>query len=227
MISVITGLVVWWPRNGKWAKALTIKRKASAERRNFDLHKTFGFYSAGILLVILFTGVYMNLPDYVTPLIELFSPAPGWPEDVSSAEPESEQLPLTAGQALAISERMFADGELMGIALPQSPEEPYVIRRRGPDEVTETYPHRQIWIDQYSGEVLAINDPHAYTAGQKFVEWQYPLHCGEAFGLAGRILVLLSGLVPALLYVTGIIRWLQKRRAAARKKDRQGLVSPL
>lgn len=82
--------------------------------------------------------------------------------------------------------------------------------------VTKAYPHRQIWIDQYSGAVLAINDLHRYTAGQKFVEWQYPLHSGEAFGLPGRILVLLSGLVCPVLYGTGIFLWWRRRRATTR-----------
>lgn len=57
MISVLTGLYLWWPLTGKWWQALTIKRYASPERLNFDLHKTFGFYSALVLLVLLFTGI--------------------------------------------------------------------------------------------------------------------------------------------------------------------------
>lgn len=220
LVSVVTGIIVWWPRNGKWGKALSIKRRASAERLNFDIHKTSGIYSAVILLVILFSGVYMNLPEYVTPIIELFSPAPDWPEDVVSGQPADDAEPITAAEAIARSEQVFNDGELMGLALPQSPEDSFLIRRRAPDEVTHTYPHRQVWIDQYSGEALAVNDPHTYSAGQKFVEWQYPLHSGEAFGLTGRLIVLASGLVPSVLYVTGFIRWLQKRRAASSKRGR-------
>lgn len=71
MISVLTGLYLWWPPPGKWRQALTIKPQASAERRNFDLHKTFGSYWALVLLVLLFTGIYTNLPQYVKPLVEL------------------------------------------------------------------------------------------------------------------------------------------------------------
>jgi uncharacterized iron-regulated membrane protein len=41
MFSVLTGLIVWWPLTGQWRKALTIKRRASGERFNHDLHKTF------------------------------------------------------------------------------------------------------------------------------------------------------------------------------------------
>ena len=52
MISVLTGLIVWWPLTGRWRQALTVKRKASAERLHYDLHKTAGFYSALVLSLI-------------------------------------------------------------------------------------------------------------------------------------------------------------------------------
>jgi uncharacterized iron-regulated membrane protein len=220
IFSVLTGLIVWWPLTGKWGQALTIKRRASAERFNHDLHKTCGFYTAVVLLVILFSGVYMNLPPYVTALVEIFSPAPGWPEGQKST-PLAGHVPLTPGQAVAITDGLFPDGELMGVGLPDGPDGVYLIRKRAPDEITEAYPHRQVWIDQYSGRVLVVNDPHTYTAGQKFLEWQYPLHSGEAFGLPGRILILVVGLACPVLYVTGFIRWLQKRRSR-RQRQRWG-----
>ena len=68
-------------------------------------------------------------------------------------------------------------------------------------------------VDQYSGKILYIQDPHRFTAGEKFLEWQYPLHCGEAFGNTGRALIMVLGLVPLTLYVTGFLRWRQKQRA--------------
>ena len=73
-ISVLTGLILWWPLTGKWRQALTIKRRASIERFNHDLHKTVGFYSALVLLAVFLSGVSMNLPEQFTWLVERFSP---------------------------------------------------------------------------------------------------------------------------------------------------------
>jgi len=42
---------------------------------------------------------------------------------------------------------------------------------------------------------------------------QWPLHNGQAFGMTGRILVFLSGLACPVLFVTGVMRRRQKRRA--------------
>jgi uncharacterized iron-regulated membrane protein len=54
IISVLTGVIVWYPLTGQWRKAFTLKLKASAERFNFDLHKTSGIYSTLILIPVLF-----------------------------------------------------------------------------------------------------------------------------------------------------------------------------
>ncbi|MEI6069152.1 MAG: PepSY-associated TM helix domain-containing protein, partial [Methylococcaceae bacterium] len=74
LFSVLTGLILWWPSPGKLKKALTIKRNASSARLNFDLHKTFGFYSTIILLFLILSGVYLIFPDYGRGLVSVFSP---------------------------------------------------------------------------------------------------------------------------------------------------------
>lgn len=51
------------------------------------------------------------------------------------------------------------------------------------------------------------------------LEWQQPLHTGEAFGLTGRILVCITGAVATLGIVTGLLSWLSRLR---RRPPRRG-----
>ncbi|NOT57410.1 MAG: hypothetical protein HOP18_22635 [Deltaproteobacteria bacterium] len=44
------------------------------------------------------------------------------------------------------------------------------------------------------------------------MQWMWPLHSGHVLGAGGWLLVCLSGLVSAGLFITGFIRWRQKRR---------------
>jgi uncharacterized iron-regulated membrane protein len=60
--------------------------------------------------------------------------------------------------------------------------------------------------------------PRAMSAGDTFLLWQ---HNGEAFGLPGRLAILLSGLSLPLLYVTGLRIWWRKRRAPRRVRHRE------
>lgn len=89
----------------------------------------------------------------------------------------------------------------------------YAIEKRQPGEANRRRPRSKVWIDQYSGEVVAVEDPEKFTGGETFFNLMWPLHNGEAFGLPGRILWCLTGLVPLVLYITGLTVWLRKRRA--------------
>ena len=213
MFSVLTGLLLWWPKPGKLSQALSIKRNASIERFNFDLHKCVGFYFSIALLVVLFSGVYLVFSSYVTGLVELFSPLKPDPGELIS-KPKDKLLPISLDQVAAITNKHFPDGEFKWIFFPQDPQGFYRIVKRAPQEINRTRPRRTLWLDQYSGKILLEHDPKSNSAGDSFLQWLYPLHNGEAFGLTGRIIILIAGLVPLLLYATGMVRWLQKRKAA-------------
>ena len=88
-----------------------------------------------------------------------------------------------------------------------------MVGKRESVEVNQKIPYRSLWIDQYSGKILHMRENRTATAGDTFEQWLYPLHTGEAFCLTGQSIILITGLAPLLLYVTGVIRWLQKRRA--------------
>ena len=53
--------------------------------------------------------------------------------------------------------------------------------------------------------------PGEGSAGDIFMQAQFPLHSGRIVGLPGRIFVSLMGLLVAMLSVTGVIIWQKKR----------------
>lgn len=71
------------------------------------------------------------------------------------------------------------------------------------------------FLDQFSGRVLAIHDVRHAGTGTMLANWIRTLHDGTVGGLITRILAVLLGLVPPLLFGTGLLHWLRRRRAAA------------
>jgi uncharacterized iron-regulated membrane protein len=95
------------------------------------------------------------------------------------------------------------------------------------------FPRTHLYLDQYTGRVLAAYDPKADGIGDTVLNWLVPLHDGKAFGMAGRITVMLLGLTPAVMFVTGFMRWAQKRVAretvrspSPREPDLRSLSQP-
>ncbi|WP_445368990.1 PepSY-associated TM helix domain-containing protein [Methylomonas sp. BW4-1] len=219
IISVLTGLIVWWPLTGKFRQALTFKANAGPVRFNFDLHKTVGFYSGIVLLPVLFSGIYMTLPERVDVLVKPFSTMTrpnaysGIPETIDSANPTEGQAAISLSRVEEIAQKNYPGGRLWMLNAPKDRTDVFRVMKRDVDELSRFVGYREIAVDQYSGEILQVYDSGTGSNADVFYDWQWPLHSGHAFGWPGRILVLLAGLACPVLYITGVVRWLQKRRA--------------
>ncbi len=224
-ILVLTGLIVWWPLTGKFKQALTIKHPAGNIRRIFDLHKTLGFYLSLVLLPVLLSGVYMNFPERVNTVVKVFTPLhrpnvfESIPPEIQSATPKSAQHTVSLSAVESIVQKNYPSGRLWMLNAPKNAADVFIVMKREVNEVGQFIGYRDFAIDQYTGQILQVYDAGAGSAGDIFADWQWPLHSGQAFGWTGRVLVLLSGLACPVLFVTGVIRWQQKRRA---KKTSQG-----
>jgi uncharacterized iron-regulated membrane protein len=217
MVSIVIGAYLWWPRNGKWVNALSFKRNSSAVRFNYDLHKIFGITTGLLLIVSLFTGLQMYKPwsGWIERLVNRVSPVSRLAFAPVISELKFNQQIISAEQAVNIAKNSVPDGQPVAISFPKDAKGVYSISLKTVD-VWDS----KVIIDQYSGEVLRLYTPSNATAGDHFLGWLFPLHTGHAFGLPGRILILVLGLVPTVLYVTGFIRWRQKRRAAKQHQNK-------
>lgn len=60
----------------------------------------------------------------------------------------------------------------------------------------------------------------AAPRGTRLVNLMYPLHIGHAGGRVTRLLQVIIGLIPALMFITGFLMWrnrVARRRASATK----------
>lgn len=214
-LSILIGLYLWFPFNGDWRLGLKIKWGASAERLAYDIHRSVGIYCAAFLLVMLSTGIAMIFKPATRSVTSVFSPVRPKPE-FGKSKPLPGQAPIGVDAAVAAADKIFPDGRLHWILLPSAPTGVYVVGKQSDDEPNRTKTSRNVGVDQYSGKVLHVQDRNDFTGGEKFIEWLFPLHSGEAFGAIGRSIVLMIGLTPLTLYLTGFLRWRQRRRAKRR-----------
>jgi uncharacterized iron-regulated membrane protein len=103
-LSIISGLILWWPNPGRWKQAFSVWRGGGTIRVNRDVHNVMGALSALILFMLLFTGITMYEPVNVIPLTvaKLLSPLTDPPATLHST-PVPGQPPLTPDNAAVIS----------------------------------------------------------------------------------------------------------------------------
>lgn len=217
--SLLSGLYLWWPSRARLGSALKPVLRSGTVRRTYDLHVLGGVYGLPVLLVLALTGSVLALPDftrdlvgYASPLREAYRPPAGLLDD--GAAP----IPLDA--AVSVARKSFPGAELRWIETSGNAGRPISVRFHQPAEPGRRFPRSQVWLDPRDGRVLAVRDPLRESAGDGLLAWMHPLHNGEAFGLPGRILACVAGLLPALLFVTGWLRWRHKVRARELRETR-------
>jgi uncharacterized iron-regulated membrane protein len=214
-VTSLLGLALWWPKLtlASLRKSLTVRGSVTSRQFNYSFHRASGFFMTPVLAVLGFTGLAMNLPDWVRPAVAAVATLA--PNGKLANGPAAGRQPISVEAALLAAQQRFPQGRLSRVSL-GSAKTPYEIRLRQAGEVREGDGSTRVSVDAFSGELLRVRDPLTAASGDTFMNWQFPLHSGEAFGMAGRVLVSFSGLTPLLFMVTGLVLWLG-RRAMHRK----------
>lgn len=213
--SLFTGLYVWWPSKKRWRRAIRPVARANIVLRTYDLHVLSGVYSVLIMLVLAVTGVMLAFPNATHFLINLASPVPqSQPMQRGLHANDSKMLSLDV--AVRIAQARYPSAEVRWVETSGEDGRPISIRLYQAGEPGRRFPKTYVWVHPVTGAVLYEQDPLTQSLGAKALSWIHPLHNGEAFGLFGRLIACIVGLVPCLLLVTGLMRWRQKRRAKSR-----------
>lgn len=218
---MLSGLWAWWPRGWSresWGKALRFKRQAHRQRVLRDWHKLGGLAGSVFLILLTATGVMLALPEESDAVLD----AAGLPVDPAPHVHAvgSGSAPILPSQAVAVAHAALPGARLAWIEAPPVAGGFYRLRMQVPGDPSYRFPHSYVWVDGASGAVLAVQDIRRAAAGSKVNNWLHPLHDGSAGGLAGRILAVLAGLVPLLLFVTGWLRWRMRRRSGLARRPK-------
>jgi uncharacterized iron-regulated membrane protein len=221
-LTLLGGLLLWWPRRGQAAAALRVKTGAGAMRRWHDLHKLAGLAGGGVLLVLALTGAALAVPAWVEPLVLGLGTQGPPPRVMVEREPGRPLLGLD--QALAIARQALPGAVPRWVDTPSATRAVWGVRLAQAHEPSRRFPRTRVWIDAHTGEVLAVHAADGQRAGDVLEAWLHPLHNGEAFGLAGRLIVVLAGAFPLLMALSGALRWWHRRRAVHQGRARRDRV---
>lgn len=222
LLSVTSGLWLWWPGGSRLKSALTLLPKSGAVRRNLDLHRVAGFYGAAALGILLVSGIWMNLHEPFVAVVKWFSPGTrGGAVDEPTSGPAAGRPHLTLAAAVNSVLRAYPGERLHWARTPETNGAVFTVSQLGaPGSTWSGWSERIVRVDAFSGALLTVQDPHSRrTAGDTFLAWQWPLHSGQAFGWPGRLLVFASGFLPLVLALTGLRMWRLKRRVEIRRNQ--------
>lgn len=187
----ISGLVLWWPKRGQWKYAFRVRPNASGLRFHRELHAATGIWVFLVFMAVSFSGLVLAWPQAFGTNARIAMPA---------VEP-GEGRRLGATEAVIAAQHAVPSLVPTSVTIPAGKDQPFGVNYLSNGAINAT-----VYVDPYKGRVLGVRD-----ASTSFLAWMRPVHQGS-LGVVWKFLVFLSGLVPSLFVVTGMIMWWKKRQ---------------
>ncbi len=214
----INGLTLWsgWKR---LSAGFTIRFNARNKHLvNYDFHQVIGVIS---VIFLIFAGITGSMLVFKKPITILGYTASGIPQpEKILSTPQDTNNKLTLDYFLEQSNLALPDGKASIIIAASSDKAPVIVRKRLSGDLNQNG-KSYIYLDQYSGEVLKVKNILNSPWIDKILAILYPLHIGSYGNILLRFTYLFLGLVPAFLFVTGLVIFWNKTYAARfRKKSK-------
>lgn len=202
LMSSLTAVWLWWPRDFRLLRALAWPRVGHTPYR---LHRLFGIWIAIPMAVLSATGVWISFPQTV----RLLRGQEGLVQAQQRPAPPLPHPMLSADAALAAAQAQIADARLRQVTLPTQAQPAWRLQFAA----AAGAPPMTIEVDDASG---AARPWHSAGAADPLNRLMRQIHDGGGTGLVWQSIVFVSGLLPLLLAVTGVMIWLRRRRMKRR-----------
>ena len=226
LIMLVSGMVLWWPKNKRTAKhGFKIKWNAHPKRLNYDLHKVLGFYASWIVIFSALTGLMFAFKGFADFTYQLT----GAKHSIVQKNPPLSDTLIKNDSEESVLDRVWNNFEpelhkkyaRVMFVLPANETAPVLVRAN-PDHKT-LYRSDFRYFDQYSGNEFEGSYvwgqyKDANTAADSIRRMNYDIHTGAIFGLPGRIVLFFAALIVASLPITGFYFYWGKRKKARKRR---------
>ncbi len=229
LISIITGIVLWWPKNKKGRRQrfrLDWKASTRWRRKNFDLHTVLGFYVSSIAMIFVLTGLIMGLNWF---FYVFYVTAGGDKEPAFIIPANKTELPVSLDGTPGIDQlpdllnQTYPDAQDFEIHYPYADSVSIYVEVSYRDGVY--YDSDYVFFDQLT--LSQVETPSIYgkyedaSVPDHLMRMGYDLHVGAILGLPTKVLAFLVSLLIATLPVTGVVMYAGRKR----KTQRSGKLS--
>lgn len=217
LFMLISGLVLWYPKNWKKGiKNFKIKWNARWRRINYDWHKTTGLYICALAFIIALTGLSFSYEWMHSAFYTVGNLGEKPSSDTYVSNFKSDTITdMALDQAFKQTHTILPKSGMLFI-MKQAKDLP-IISGAYPNSL-EFHHQSNLYFHPETGVLLA---QHLYTdksSGLQLQEMNYGLHTGQYFGTVGKIIAFIVSLFVAGLPVSGFIIWWGRTKKSKNRK---------
>ena len=207
---VITGLILWWPRNkGALKQRFKIKFDAKWRRVNYDIHNVGGFYTQLFILIFAATGLVWTFDWWTDGIYRLLGDDPEKVfNEVPALKPDGQILTNPLDHAFSDMMTKKANWKLISFFVTEK-KFMGVVRYDGHSGWDTWDIHHY---DAKNGGLYFSVKHEDKTTGAKWRNSNYAIHVGSIYGVFTKIIASFIALFCASLPVTGFYIWWGRRK---------------
>lgn len=230
IVMIISGIVLWWPKNKKATKQrFSVRWNARWRRRNYDLHNVLGFYTSWVALILALTGLVWGFEWFATGYYGVM----GGDKALMYSTPVSKST-MSLDVETPAMDRIYAkirsENPTASLIEVHAPEDSLSAIEVSINPEADTYWQTDYrYFDQYTLEEVSVD--HLYgkfseaSFADKMMRMNYDLHTGAVLGLPGKILAFFASLIIASLPITGFYIWWGRRQKEKTSIEKPGVRS--
>lgn len=210
IISLITGLILWWPKNKSAAKQrfwFQWKNTTKWKRKNYDLHNILGYYMMIFALIIALTGLVWAFECYDQGVQWIFNGGKTIKKESKTIESDTTHFTTNSpiDKIYSTMQQLDPKAKSYFMFLPEANDSLATVGTFTAHE--SRFDDVAMQFDQYTAKILKTTTYDDKNNGQKFRFINYDIHVGSILGIPGKILAFIASLVSASLPVTGFLIW--------------------
>lgn len=213
VLQLITGLVLWWPKNKSAAKQRTWfrwKKTTQWRRKNYDLHNISGFYLLVMSVMLAVTGLIMAFIPLKNEVAAVFGgkDSETFEQHLDSMEKTTEIFSLDI-----VANRYFEKAEVKEVQFLTYDLDSsgfYLLTAASNVKLLSHNDGKIYFINKATGE--EVKAPGEHDIYEKVDNINMQLHMGTWLSPIGKIITFITGLVCTSLPVTGFYIWWGRRK---------------
>jgi uncharacterized iron-regulated membrane protein len=212
LLLLISGLGLWW-RDGR------IRLHSFDGTRRFwsELHKATGLVFLALFLIASGTGAFISFEGPVSQAIRAFRGSdPSMSSRLLDSQSKSGTTYIEPDRALILAQAVLPKDAPLRMQMPAY---------GGTYKISMVEHHfmrsdveRVVTLDPYSGKILFISSDADLSFAQRLFATNEAVHTGSAFGVMGRALMALAGIMVLPQAVSGFMMWWKRVMTKARNK---------
>ena len=208
IISLITGLILWWPKNKSAVKQrfwFQWKNTTKWKRKNYDLHNILGYYMLIFALLIALTGLVWAFECYDKGVQWLFNGGKTIKKEKLVSDTTQYTKNTATDKIYAATVKANPKAKSYYLFLPKAEDslatfQTFVRYKNRFDDISMDF-------DRSTAKLLRVTTYKDKSGGEKFRFLNYDLHVGSILGFPGKVLAFFASLVSASLPITGFLIW--------------------